>query len=556
MQGETSEKERDKREALQAQLAALKRGMQNDWIAAVPASARAIKRLAGTVSRSRDIDGERVVDILLAILDDVNAITSFEQRIDQLRDPSDRMAMHDDKMDALVALLKQHPGDKFLIFTQFKDTAAYIEHALRREGIGPLVSVHGQMRANDKEDAMTAFCPKYAPKDVIDRVKKRHGGNIPRSIRIMVATDAMSQSVNLQEARRVINYDLPWNPMIMYQRNGRARRVDNPNPVNAYNFVPDAQIDEALGLIDLLKGKLDIIAKVIGLSTKLLSKDDDPGDDPVVLKEAFKERLARIRSSAGWAIDVERAETDEVSAFLRSVVAARGWRREDARELPRVDGKVPYTIAKGPPGIAIAFCTVSVEKADGARDRLHHATILVDVSSGTPAKPGTFHPPPSIDTVPRPLSTGELAAIKGIVESGAASIASSAAASLRETKQTAAARVQAQREKNKLTTILRRGSLFSKTVTRETQEDKEIKAKARKAVIALQRKELATNDLLPDVRAFSSKWLDDKRALAGDVLISFYADLDDIANRVKDAGESIAGKKIVASIDGIAIFRS
>jgi hypothetical protein len=555
MQGETGEKERDKRDVLQAQLAALKRGIQNDWITAVPAGAQAIKRLAGTVSRSRDIDGERVVDILLAILDDVNAILSFEQRIDQLRDPADRMSMHDDKADALVSLLKQHPGDKVLIFTQFKDTAEYIEHALRRDDIGPIVSVHGQMRANDKEDAMTAFCPKYAPVDVVARVKKRHGGNIPRSIRIMVATDSMSQSVNLQEARRVINYDLPWNPMTMYQRNGRARRVDNPNPVDAYNFVPDAQIDEALGLIDLLKGKIDIIAKVIGLSTKLLSKDDDHGDDPAAIKEAFKDRLARIRASAGWAIDVERAETDEVSAFLRAVVAARGWRREDARELPRVGGKIPYTIAKGPPGTAVAFCTVSVEKTGGTRDRLHHATIFVDVASGTPATPGAFRPPPSIDTVPRPLAAGEIAAIKGIVESGAASIASSAAMSLRETKQSASARVQAHREKNKLVTLLKRGSLFSKTITRETQDDKEIKAKARKAVLALQRKELATNDLLTDIRAFSTKWLPDTRALAGDVLKTFYADIDDIATRAKDAGESIAGKKIVATIDGIAVFR-
>ena len=554
MQGDTGEKEREKREVLQAQLDALKRGIQKDWIAAVPASAQAIKRLAGTVSRSREIDGERVVDILLAILDDVAAITSFEQRIDQLRDPSDRMSMHDDKIDALVALLKNNPDDKVLIFTQFKDTAAYVEHVLRRNNIGPLVMVHGQMRPNDKDDAMTAFCPKYTPIDVVTRVKKRHGGHLPPAMRVMVATDSMSQSVNLQEARRVINYDLPWNPMIMYQRNGRARRVDNPNPVDAYNFVPDEQIDEALGLIDLLKGKIDIIAKVIGISSPLLSKDDVAGDDPAALKAAFKDRLARIRSSAGWAIDVERAETDEVSAFLRAVVAARGWRREDARELPRVDGKIPYTIAKGP-GMAVAFCTVSVEKSGGARDRLHHATLLVDVTSGTPAKPGTFHPPPSIDTVPRPLTAGELAAIKGIVESGAASIASSAAMSLRETKQTAAARVQAQREKNKLVGILKRGPLFSKTIARETPEDKEIKIAARKALIVLQRKELATNDLLPDVRAFSAKWLPDTRALAGDVLKSFYADLDDIASRVKDAGESIAGKKIVASIDGIAAFR-
>jgi hypothetical protein len=512
-------------------------------------------RVSVAVSRSREIDGERVLDILLAIHDDVTKIVAFEERIDRLRDPVDRMTMHDDKMDALVDLLQKYPEDKVLVFTQFKDTATYIDHASRRNNIGPIVMVHGQMRSNEKDDAMVAFCPKYAPVDVVNRVKKRHGGHIPPAIRVLVATDSMSQSVNLQEARRVVNYDLPWNPMTMYQRNGRARRVDNPDPVDAYNFVPDEQIDEALGLIDLLKGKIDIITKVIGLSTKLLSKDDEPGDDPATIKAAFKDRLVRIRSSAGWAIDVERADTDEVSAFLRSVVAARGWRREDAREMPRVDGKIPYTIAKGQPGTTVAFCTVSVEKADGTSERLHHATMLIDVVSGTPAAPGTFHPPPSVGTVPRPLSDGELATVKNIIDSGVASIASSAMTSLRETKQSAAARVIAHREKNKMITAIKRGPLFAKSL-RETGDDKDIKAKARKAVLALQRKELSTNDLLPDIRAFSAKWLQDTRALTGESLKSFYADIDDISSRVKDAGDSISGKKIVATIDGIAVFRA
>src|SRR5271157_274504 len=553
MQGETGEKERKKREELISQLAGLKRGIHNDWISATPSNEQSIKRLASTVSRSRAIDGERVVDILLAILGDVRSIIAFEYRIDQLRDPSDRVAMHDDKMDALVDLLNQHPGDKILIFTQFKDTATYIGHAVERTGIGPLAIVHGQLRPNEKEDARVAFCPKYSPKKVVERVKKRRNGKMPPPVRVLIATDSMSQSVNLQEARRVINYDLPWNPMTMYQRNGRARRVDNPNPVDAYNFVPDEQIDEALGLIDILKGKIDIIAKVIGLPVKLLSKDDEHGDDIESAKAVFKERLDRLRSSTGWAMDVDRVESDDVSTFLRSVVAARGWSRSDAREL-KIDDKIAYTIVAGPPGAAIAFYTVLVERAGGVKERLNHGTSIIDVATGQSILPGTFKHAPSIDAAPRPLTPLELETMKSIVTSGVETIAGDATRAARETKATASARVQSQREKNKLVSAIKRGPLFAKSL-RETGDDKRVKADARKVLIALQRKELATNDLLPDIRAFSSKWLPDTRALTGDVLKAFYADLDDIATRAKDAGESIAGKKIHVAIDGIAVFR-
>ena len=554
MQGETGERERGRREDLQTQLANMKRGIHNDWISATPANEQAIKRLASTVSRPRDIDGERVVDILLAILGDVRAIIAFEQRIDQLRDPSDRVAMHDDKMDALVDLLNQYPGDTMLIFTQFKDTAIYVGHALDRAGIGPLKIVHGQLRPNEKEDARVAFCPKYSPKKVVERVKKRRGGKMPPPVRVLVATDAMSQSVNLQEARRVINYDLPWNPMIMYQRNGRARRVDNPNPVDVYNFVPDEQIDEVLGLIDILKGKIDIIAKVIGLPVKLLSKDDEQGDDIELAKAAFKDRLDRIRSSTGWAMDVDRAESDDISAFLRSIVAALGWSRGDAREL-KPDDKIPYTIVAGPPGVAIAFYTMSVERAGGMKERLNHGTAIIDVVTGQPILPGTFKHAPSIDAAPRPLTPRELETMASIVTSGVKNIEGDATRAARETKATASARMQSQREKSNLVSLLKRGPLFAKSL-RETGDDKRIKADARKALITLQRKELATNDLLPDIRAFSSKWLPDTRALTGDVLKNFYADLDDIATRAKDTGESLAGKKIHVTMDGIAVFRA
>ena len=74
---------------------------------------------------------------------------------------------------------------------------------------------------------------------------------------IIVTTDVLAEGVNLQQARHIINYDLPWNPMRLVQRHGRIDRIGSPHAEVFIRCVfPDARLDELLNLEERLQRKI------------------------------------------------------------------------------------------------------------------------------------------------------------------------------------------------------------------------------------------------------------------------------------------------------------
>ncbi|MDQ1300629.1 MAG: hypothetical protein QG637_548, partial [Chloroflexota bacterium] len=107
----------------------------------------------------------------------------------------------DAKLNALHKLLTvDHPHDKVLVFTQFADTVRYLETQLRGRGVTALAGVTG-----DSPDP-TAAAWRFSP----ESNEKR--GQVPPAdeLRVVVATDVLSEGQNLQDAWIVVNYDLPW----------------------------------------------------------------------------------------------------------------------------------------------------------------------------------------------------------------------------------------------------------------------------------------------------------------------------------------------------------
>ena len=80
---------------------------------------------------------------------------------------------------------------------------------------------------------------------------------------ILVSTDAAGESLNMQFAHIVINYDLPWNPMAIEQRIGRVDRIGQPFEVEAYNFMVDNSIDDKI--YDVIENKLGLILDELGI---------------------------------------------------------------------------------------------------------------------------------------------------------------------------------------------------------------------------------------------------------------------------------------------------
>jgi hypothetical protein len=104
----------------------------------------------------------------------------------------------------------------------------------------------------------------------------------------LVSTDALSEGINLQDADAVINYDLPWNPMIIVQRVGRVNRIGNEKDVFVINFIPSTEIEIIVGILAKLKEKIQDITLVVGKETRILSPEEE------ISVETFGEKIRNI----------------------------------------------------------------------------------------------------------------------------------------------------------------------------------------------------------------------------------------------------------------------
>ena len=115
-------------------------------------------------------------------------------------------------------------------------------------------------------------------------------------IRVLISTDVLSEGLNLQDATRMINYDLHWNPVRLMQRIGRIDRrmdptiefvivTDHPDQkdlrgtVGYWNFLPPDELDDLLRLYNRVSHKTLRISKTLGIEGRKLLKEDDDYED-------------------------------------------------------------------------------------------------------------------------------------------------------------------------------------------------------------------------------------------------------------------------------------
>ena len=195
---------------------------------------------------------------------------------------------HDDKLQKLVRLLKSKEltGQKALIFTEFADTARYLKHQIDSAGIDGVAQVDSATKAN-RADVIQRFSPYYNGAS-----SARLAENGRTEIRVLISTDVLSEGLNLQDASRMINYDIHWNPVRLMQRIGRVDRRMNPEvekqlvadhpevassrgKVSFWNFLPPDELNAILTLYTKVTQKL-LISKTLGIEgKKLLTPEDD-----------------------------------------------------------------------------------------------------------------------------------------------------------------------------------------------------------------------------------------------------------------------------------------
>ncbi|HEY1349240.1 MAG TPA: helicase-related protein [Ktedonobacteraceae bacterium] len=162
----------------------------------------------------------------------------------------------DTKLRALIVLLTQrHPHEKVLIFSQFADTVRYLAAQLKACGIDACAGVTGEV-----EDP-TALVWRFSP--VSNR--KREAVACADELRVLIATDVLSEGQNLQDAAIVVNYDLPWAIIRLIQRAGRVDRIgQQADTIHCYSFLPADGIERLIRLRERVQARLQQNAEVVG----------------------------------------------------------------------------------------------------------------------------------------------------------------------------------------------------------------------------------------------------------------------------------------------------
>lgn len=154
------------------------------------------------------------------------------------------------KFDKLREVLTQERfvGEKFIVFTEHRDTLEYLIGRLGGMGYtGQIAQIHGGMDYLQRQDEVERF-----------RRPQSEGG-----ARFMICTDAAAEGINLQFCWIMINFDVPWNPARLEQRMGRIHRYGQKHdPVNIINLVAPST-REGLVIETLLK-KLESIRVSLG----------------------------------------------------------------------------------------------------------------------------------------------------------------------------------------------------------------------------------------------------------------------------------------------------
>jgi hypothetical protein len=154
---------------------------------------------------------------------------------------------------SLLPPLAQGPGG-VVIFTQFLETQAALVRTLQAAGV-TVFAIHGGT-------------PSVERQPITERFRQQGGA--------LVLTHSGTEGRNLQFSHRLVNFDLPWNPMEIEQRIGRLHRLGQVHPVRICNLVQSGTLQEHL--LEILQEKLNLFELVVG-ETGLILGDRFSSDE-------------------------------------------------------------------------------------------------------------------------------------------------------------------------------------------------------------------------------------------------------------------------------------
>lgn len=292
----------------------------------------------------------------LEILEDLkNDTEMIKEELEKLQPfvTSNLCFKNDYKLEKLYNLIEKNRTKKILLFTQYKDTLKAMREFLKHKiGIDNVRYVSSEVK--NKNRIIETFND--------GRTK----------LRLLFSTDTLSEGFNISGADLVINFDIPYNPVRIIQRIGRATRLDNPKKIEVVNFKPDEDIDRELELVDRMDLRIKDIINFVGVEYRVWI--DRENEIRELLKkrrvkdiEIYKEVVKSIRSDLTKGkfenLEVPIKYTKPTLAFLQKTIKKFGFTRKDVDDQALPLGN-NYTVTKGERGLIVYHNTSDIFKEE------------------------------------------------------------------------------------------------------------------------------------------------------------------------------------------------
>ncbi|GIV05375.1 MAG: hypothetical protein KatS3mg016_0950 [Fimbriimonadales bacterium] len=279
-----------------------------------------------------------------AVEEDVRKLESLLQELKRLA------PQHDAKVNRLANLLTNDlRHEKVLIFSYYKDTARMLYSELKqRLPDVEIALVDSTVKMEERRRIVQRFSPQS------NRYTLQPG---EREVQILIATDALSEGQNLQDARIVVNYDLHWNPVRMVQRIGRIDRIGSPyDTIEVYNFIPEDALENLLGLMQRLLDKLGQINRTVGLDASVLGEAPNPMDFNTLKRIAQGEDAVLEELEQEGELSIGEFLMEDLMAYLSELG------EEHLGRIPLGRGTVKYAAQPEQVGFFAAFRHTRTER--------------------------------------------------------------------------------------------------------------------------------------------------------------------------------------------------
>lgn len=183
-------------------------------------------------------------------------------------------------------------NEKVLIFTESKRTQDFLYNNLIEDGYNDILLFNG---SNNDEISKNIYDEWINRPENTDKQNNNRSVNMRTAIidkfktdgKILIATEAGAEGLNLQFCSLIINYDLPWNPQRVEQRIGRCHRFGQKYDVTVINFINNSNRAEQR-IYELLSTKFNLFDEVFGASDEILGTLDENNNLEFTISQIYK----------------------------------------------------------------------------------------------------------------------------------------------------------------------------------------------------------------------------------------------------------------------------